>query len=180
MEAVANAVISFPSNLVGELINGSPDFGSGGLLGEFGLVRGLLNLRQTVADSLQPPAVSTLAPVAIAPKEAARTVTLAVDAPAVTAEPKVQAKAAVAEPDAVAVVAEAAGKAADAAPAAKKVVTTDGNKVAPTTLAGDRAGGSGTGTAASQGDDAPKASGTSGKSTKSLSSKKKQAKASAD
>ena len=183
MEAVANAVISFPSNLVGDFVNGSAGFGSGGLLGEYGLVQGLLNFRQTVADALQPPALSTLTAVATAPKEAARTVTLAVDAPAVTAEPKVQAKAPVAEPDAVAVVAEAAGKAADAAdatPAAKKVVTTDGNKVAPTTLAGDRAGGSGTGTAASQGDDAPKASGTSGKSTKSLSSKKKQAKASAD
>ncbi|MGB3483720.1 MAG: hypothetical protein WBB07_16095 [Mycobacterium sp.] len=56
-EAALNAVISFPSDLVGTIVNGNPNFG-GGLLGEYGIVEGLLNFRNAVANAITPPAVA--------------------------------------------------------------------------------------------------------------------------
>ncbi|MCW1824264.1 MULTISPECIES: hypothetical protein [Mycolicibacterium] len=59
-EAVANAVISFPSDMVNTILNSSPpEIGIPGLLGPGGLVAGLLALRETIADAIHPPAVSS-------------------------------------------------------------------------------------------------------------------------
>ena len=44
-EAAVNALISFPSQLVNTTVNGNPLLGNGGLLGDFGIVNALLNLR---------------------------------------------------------------------------------------------------------------------------------------
>lgn len=78
-EAVANAVISFPSDLVNTVLNGNPDIGIGGILGsEGGLVPGLLAFRQAIADAIHPPVLSTplLRTVADAPDLKAASVTL--------------------------------------------------------------------------------------------------------
>ncbi|MED5813675.1 hypothetical protein VST63_15050 [Mycolicibacterium sp. 050232] len=59
-EAVANAVISFPSDMVNTIINSSPpEVGIPGLLGPGGLVSCLLTLRQAIADSVHPPVLSS-------------------------------------------------------------------------------------------------------------------------
>lgn len=55
-EAALNAIISFPSDLLGTTLNGSPALG-GGLLGEEGVVNALLNLRDLIAGAIQPPPV---------------------------------------------------------------------------------------------------------------------------
>ena len=56
LEAVINAIISFPSDLFNTIVNGSsnPMIGNGGLLGPNGLLAGLLGLRKGVADVIEP------------------------------------------------------------------------------------------------------------------------------
>ncbi len=56
LEAVINAIISFPSDLFNTVLNGSsnPMIGNGGLLGPNGLLAGLLGLRKGVADVIEP------------------------------------------------------------------------------------------------------------------------------
>ncbi len=59
-EAVANALISFPGDMVNTILNGSDDpfIGNGGLLGENGLVNSLLTVRGLIADAIKPPEVT--------------------------------------------------------------------------------------------------------------------------
>jgi hypothetical protein len=65
LEAVANALISFPSDMVNTVLNGNPTFGNAGLLNATtGLFAGLLALRQSVADALTPPVFMPVPPVA--------------------------------------------------------------------------------------------------------------------
>jgi hypothetical protein len=58
-EAAVNALISFPSQLVNTTVNGNPLLGNGGLLGDFGIVNALLNLRDAIAPVITPPVIST-------------------------------------------------------------------------------------------------------------------------
>ncbi|WP_395307870.1 hypothetical protein V4U86_21085 [Mycobacterium sp. AMU20-3851] len=56
LEAVINAIISFPSDMFNTILNGSsnPMIGNGGLLGPNGLLAGLLGLRKGIADVIEP------------------------------------------------------------------------------------------------------------------------------
>ncbi|WP_246584878.1 hypothetical protein [[Mycobacterium] fortunisiensis] len=81
LEAVANAVISFPSDMVNTVLNGSAELGTGGILGsadDGGLAAGLLKVRQAIADAIKPPALTPApsASVAAAPDLNARTITV--------------------------------------------------------------------------------------------------------
>lgn len=60
-EAVADALISFPSDLVGTFLNGTTVFepNTNGILGvPSGLVASLLSVRRAIADAIQPPALT--------------------------------------------------------------------------------------------------------------------------
>ncbi|WP_235717286.1 hypothetical protein [Mycolicibacterium goodii] len=80
-EAVANALISLPSDMVGTILNGNQTIGNSGIIGSgFGLIPSLLSVRQAIADALQPPAVSTLAAqVTSTPEPSVNSFTLTVD-----------------------------------------------------------------------------------------------------
>ncbi|MHC9294961.1 hypothetical protein ACRCUN_21060 [Mycobacterium sp. LTG2003] len=76
-EAVANAIISFPSDMVNTIVNGNPEMGFPGLIGaEFGLVPGLLAFGRAIADSIQPPVLTSPPSVSAAPDLNAVAVTL--------------------------------------------------------------------------------------------------------
>jgi hypothetical protein len=81
-EAVANALISLPSDMVGTILNGNQTIGNSGILGSgFGLIPSLLTVRQAIADAIQPPAVSTpaAAQVESAPESSVTSFTFTVD-----------------------------------------------------------------------------------------------------
>jgi hypothetical protein len=60
LEGVANALISFPSDMVGTILNGSAAGGNnaGILTSPYGLFAGLLALRQSIADAITPPVLA--------------------------------------------------------------------------------------------------------------------------
>lgn len=73
LEAVINAIISFPSDMFNTILNGSsnPMIGNGGLLGPNGLLAGLLGLRKGIADVIEPaPATPQHPPAPLAPAAA--------------------------------------------------------------------------------------------------------------
>jgi hypothetical protein len=56
-EAAINAVISFPGDVVNTILNGNPAISTGGILGQDGIIRAFLAVRQAIADAIQPPNV---------------------------------------------------------------------------------------------------------------------------
>jgi hypothetical protein len=59
LEAIANALISFPSDMVNTILNGNPAFFNNGLLGvPAGLFASLLGLQQAIANVITPPALT--------------------------------------------------------------------------------------------------------------------------
>ncbi|WP_234816795.1 MULTISPECIES: hypothetical protein [Mycolicibacterium] len=76
-EAVANAIISFPSDMVNTIVNGNTEMGFPGLIGaDFGLVPGLLAFGRAIADSIQPPVLTSPPSPSVAPDLNAETVTI--------------------------------------------------------------------------------------------------------
>ena len=76
-EAVANAIISFPSDMVNTIVNGDTEMGFPGLIGaDFGLVPGLLAFGRAIADSIQPPVLTSPPSPSVAPDLNAETVTI--------------------------------------------------------------------------------------------------------
>ncbi|AKS32823.1 hypothetical protein [Mycolicibacterium goodii] len=65
IEQVVNAIINLGPNLTYTVLNGNPDFGfGGGLLGDQGIVAGLLTLRDLVAGAIAPATAAKTAAVA--------------------------------------------------------------------------------------------------------------------
>lgn len=83
-EAVANAVISFPSDMVNSVLNGTPpEVGVPGLLGPGGLIQGLLKFREDIADAIHAPVLTPppTAKVSTAPDLQAKSFTITTAAP---------------------------------------------------------------------------------------------------
>lgn len=168
-EAVANALISFPSDLVGTFLNGTTAFepNTNGILGvPSGLIASVLGVRQSIADAIEPPAVSTLtAQVTSAPEPSVNSLTFTVDETGEVEDPSVEPAAAksvephasgatggvestesvsvsvsgnAAETEAEAEPAEKAEQAEAPADKPKKPLVTLGNKFSPTTTAGEK------------------------------------------
>ncbi|MCP2626962.1 hypothetical protein NLB33_29390 [Mycolicibacterium smegmatis] len=158
LEAVANALISFPSDMAGTILNGNPTIGNSGLLGsELGLIPSLLTVRQSIADAIQPPAVSTLVGAKMESAPEVNSFTFTVDEDGELGEvtksttesgttegngiQAIAAKSADAEDDAT------TGTGTETEPEksekpvvkSKKPLVTLGNKFSPTTTAGDKA-----------------------------------------
>lgn len=60
--AVLTTVLTAPATVIGGVLNGDPNTGTVGLIN--GLVAGILNARQTIADAMAPPATASVASVA--------------------------------------------------------------------------------------------------------------------
>lgn len=157
-EAVANAIISFPSDLANTILNGSDSefIGNNGLLGEGGLIDSLLTLRQSIADAIDPPPVSSAPLVSEAPDLQAESITVSTDqldasVPSADAEQPEGSESGSGADDEAATVATVSDEDVavtepqeatdeDETPTGDEtVVVNAGNKVEPTTLAGDKA-----------------------------------------
>lgn len=57
VEAAISALVDFPADLVNTTINGNEVLGTGGLLGEAGIINAVLTLRETIASVITPPPV---------------------------------------------------------------------------------------------------------------------------
>lgn len=159
LEAVANALISFPSDMIGTILNGSLAGGNAGILSSpYGFFAGLLSLRQAIADAITPPVLTPPAPfaalttettpengIASLPDMTARTLTLEAPADTVVETPKTEVEPVSTVPEEVAspateevvtavepeTAAEPEAEVVTDEPADTRTNTKDGNKAVP-------------------------------------------------